>query len=71
MTDDNELKINYFDDSNKKIFINLTHHSFFNLKGEGEGNINDHVLIINANHCIPINAGLIPTGNIVEVANGC
>ena len=69
LTDDNELKIKYFANSDKKTFVNLTHHSFFNLKGEGEGDINDHVLMINANHYLPIDVGLIPIGNIVKVAN--
>lgn len=67
ITDDNELKIKYFAKSDKKTVVNLTHHSFFNLKGEGEGDINDHVLMINANYFTPIDAGLIPTGNIAEV----
>ncbi len=67
ITDDNELKIRYFANADKQTPINLTHHSFFNLKGEGEDNINDHVLMINADHYTPIDSGLIPTGDIAKV----
>lgn len=67
ITDDNELKIRYFAITDKQTPVNLTHHSFFNLKGEGEGNINDHVLMINADCYTPIDSELIPTGDIAKV----
>lgn len=67
LTDDNKLIIRYFASTDKQTIINLTHHSFFNLKGEGAGDINDHVLMINADHYTPIDAGLIPNGEIVKV----
>ena len=67
LTDDNKFEIRYFASTDKQTIINLTHHSFFNLKGEGAGDINDHVLMINAHHYTPIDAGLIPNGEIVKV----
>jgi aldose 1-epimerase len=67
LTNNNELKIEYRATTDKPTFINLTHHSFFNLHGAGNGSINDHVLQINANHYTPVDAGLIPTGEIAEV----
>ena len=67
LTDTNELIIEYLATTDKTTIINLTHHSFFNLKGEGNGSINDHSLMINANHYTPINQNLIPTGQIDQV----
>jgi aldose 1-epimerase len=47
--------------------VNLSHHSFFNLKGEGNGTINDHVLYINGSYITPVNDVLIPSGEIADV----
>ncbi|WP_244526863.1 aldose epimerase family protein [Pseudozobellia thermophila] len=68
LTDDNELKINYRASTDKPTYVNLTHHSFFNLKGEGNGTVNDHVLMLNADSYTPVDSGLIPTGEIARVA---
>ncbi len=68
LTDDNELKISYKAESDKPTVVNLTHHSFFNLKGEGNGDVNDHILMINADSYTPVDAGLIPTGKLDKVA---
>ena len=47
--------------------VNLSHHPFFNLKGEGNGTILDHVMTINASHTTPVDSVLIPTGEIADV----
>ena len=47
--------------------MNLTHHSFFNLKGAGNGTINEHLLRINAPYYTPVDEGLIPTGILATV----
>jgi aldose 1-epimerase len=67
LTDDNELKINYYTTTDKTTIVNLTHHSFFNLAGEGNGNVNNHLLMINADFFTPVNQDLIPTGAIEKV----
>jgi len=69
LTDENELSIQYFAQSDQTTIINLTHHSFFNLKGAGNGNVNDHLLQINADYFTPIDDQLIPTGVIQKVVN--
>ncbi len=67
LTDTNELKIVYWATTDKTTVVNLTHHSFFNLKGAGNGTINDHLLLINAPYYTPVDKGLIPTGDIATV----
>ncbi len=67
LTDGNELKIEYNATTDKATPINLTHHSFFNLKGAGNGDVNGHIVQINANSYTPVDEGLIPTGEIAPV----
>lgn len=67
LTPDNEFKVDYVAETDKATHVNISHHSFFNLKGEGKGTINDHVLYINASKTTPVDAVLIPTGEIADV----
>ena len=69
ITDANELKIEYWATTDTPTVVNLTHHSFFNLNGAGNGTINNHILQINAAYYTPVDKGLIPTGEITSVEN--
>ena len=67
LTKNNEFKVEYLAGTDKATHVNISHHSFFNLKGEGNGTINDHVLFINASHTTPVNSVLIPSGEVADV----
>lgn len=65
---DTSLYIDYKATTDQTTIINLTHHSLFNLRGAGNGDILGHILTINAAEYTPVDSTLIPTGEIQAVA---
>jgi len=62
---DNELRVDYHATTDRETIVNLTNHSYFNLRGAGT--ILDHELMLNADHFTPVSKDLIPTGEIKGV----
>ena len=67
LTDGNALIIDYEATTDKATPINVSQHSYFNLKGEGNGEILDHEIMINADRFTPVDKNLIPTGELRPV----
>lgn len=68
VTEDDEIKIEYDGMADRTTIINLTNHSYFNLKGQGEGTIRDHIMCLKAGNYTPIAPNtLLPTGEIASV----
>ena len=67
LTDDNEFAITYEASTDKKTLCNLTNHSYFNLKGCGNGTATSHILQLTAEAYIPVDETAIPYGDIAPV----
>lgn len=67
LNDKNELKIDYSATTDKKTMVNFTHHSYFNLQGDGSGDVLDQQISIIADYFTPADDDLIPTGEIRKV----
>ncbi|MFV0344866.1 MAG: aldose epimerase family protein [Bacteroidales bacterium] len=67
LTDNDALRIDYQATTNQSTVFNLTNHSYFNLKGEGNGDISDHEVMIDADKATKIDKEMIPTGEIVSI----
>jgi aldose 1-epimerase len=70
LTDRNQLVVDFRATTDKPTPVNLTQHTYFNLRGNGVGDVLDHLLWINADRMTPVNEHLMPTGRVVPVAGG-
>ncbi|HEY3394184.1 MAG TPA: aldose epimerase family protein [Lacipirellulaceae bacterium] len=68
LNNNDELVITFDATSDKPTPVNLTNHNYWNLSGAGSGTILDHELTINADKYLPVDEGLIPTGELADVA---
>jgi aldose 1-epimerase len=67
LTNASEFKIDYKATTDKPTICNLTHHSYFNLSGEGSGDILGTEVVLNCSNYTPVDSTLITTGEIVDV----
>ena len=67
LTVGNELRIDYKAKTDKPTPINLTHHSYFNLAGHASGDVMGHELTLHCDDYLPVDAALIPSGEILPV----
>ncbi len=70
LTLNNELCLDFFAETDRPTVVNLSGHSYFNLRGHDSGTIAGHELLINAENVTPTGSDLIPTGQIQSVRNG-
>jgi aldose 1-epimerase len=69
LTANDEIRIDYHATTDAPTHVNLTNHAYWNLAGEGSGTADGHVLTLMASNYTPVDASLIPTGEIAPVAD--
>lgn len=69
LTDDDELRIDYFAETDKATYLNLTNHAYFNLNGPDVATVRNHILAADTEYYLPLNEDLTPTGELAPVAD--
>jgi aldose 1-epimerase len=69
LTNDDELRLDYEAETDKKTVLNLTNHTYWNLRGQGSGDILGHELLLHATRFTVVDKGLIPTGMTASVVD--
>lgn len=69
ITDDNALSIHYEATTDKDTIVGFTNHAYFNLKGEGNGNVRDHILQVNSDLFTQVDESFAPDGVVLSVDN--
>ncbi len=69
LTNDDELRLDYEAETDKKTVLNLTNHTYWNLRGQGSGDILSHELLLHATRFTVVDKGLIPTGITASVVD--
>lgn len=67
LTEENELRLEYDGSSDRNTLLNMTNHTYFNLDGHDAGKMEDHMLMLHADHFTEILPGAIPTGRLMPV----
>jgi aldose 1-epimerase len=68
LTDNNDFRIDYHATTDKPTVLNLTNHTYYNLAGNGSGNVENQVMTVNADQVTPTDAFQVPTGEMMNVA---
>ncbi|MGW3939522.1 aldose epimerase family protein [Streptomyces phaeochromogenes] len=68
LTGNGDWRIDYEATTDRATVVNLTNHVYWNLAGESGGSVHDHELAVAASRFTPVDASLVPTGELAEVA---
>lgn len=68
LTDNNDFRIDYKATTDKDTVINLTNHTYYNMAGNGSGNVENQILTLMSDQITPTDAYQVPTGAVMNVA---